>query len=62
MEAQPDNRHALLRAGAAGQLDSPVSRETLEAALGELEAFVERETRRLLVVEDDEVQRGASPS
>jgi CheY-like chemotaxis protein len=59
VEAKPDNRHALLRAGAAGQLDSPVSRETLEAALGELEAFVERETRRLLVVEDDERQRGS---
>ena len=50
-----------MRAGAAGQLDSPVSRETLEAAL-ELEAFVERETRRLLVVEDDERHAAASPS
>jgi HAMP domain-containing protein/signal transduction histidine kinase/PleD family two-component response regulator len=59
IEADAGNRQALLRAGAAGHLDRPASREALDAALGELEAFVDRETRRLLVVEDDERQRSS---
>jgi len=59
VEADSSNRQALLRAGAAGQLDRPVTPDALEAALGELEAFVERESRRLLVVEDDDIQRSS---
>lgn len=46
-----------LKQGAIGYLRKPVSKEGLERALGKLEAFVEGQPRRLLVVEDDVITR-----
>jgi HAMP domain-containing protein/signal transduction histidine kinase/CheY-like chemotaxis protein len=57
VEAAHDMRQALLKAGAAGHLERPATRDALERTLGDFESFVERRRKRLLVVEDDEVQR-----
>nr|WP_236069304.1 HAMP domain-containing protein [Citreicoccus inhibens] len=43
--------------GAFGYLTKPVSKEGLERAFGQLSRFLERKTRHLLVIEDDDVQR-----
>ena len=47
-----------LSLGAFACLQKPVSREALEAAFANIRAFLEREVRDLLVVEDDPDQRG----
>ncbi len=57
VEAEPARRQTFLRAGAAGQVDRPATREALETALGELERLVERRVKSLLVVEHDERRR-----
>ncbi|MFL5866222.1 MAG: response regulator, partial [Thermoleophilaceae bacterium] len=57
VEADQESRHGLLKAGAAGHLERPAGREELERALAELEGFVERRKKRVLIVEDDEIQR-----
>jgi CheY-like chemotaxis protein len=54
-----ERRQALLKAGAAGHLQLPLTPEALETALAELESFVERRVKRLLVVEDDDKDRKA---
>ncbi|HTV22469.1 MAG TPA: HAMP domain-containing protein [Polyangiaceae bacterium] len=46
-----------LKQGAMAYLHKPVSKEGVEAALSRIKAFVERPVKRLLVVEDNEVQR-----
>jgi hypothetical protein len=46
-----------LRRGAIAYLSKPVERQQLAEALSQLQGFVERGTRQLLVVEDDENQR-----
>jgi CheY-like chemotaxis protein/HAMP domain-containing protein/GAF domain-containing protein len=46
-----------LKQGAIAYLKKPVTRESLDEALGNIKGFLERKERRLLVVEDDEVQR-----
>ncbi|HYI01013.1 response regulator, partial [Hyalangium sp.] len=43
--------------GAFGYLTKPVSKEGLEHVFGQLARFLERKERRLLLVEDDDVQR-----
>jgi CheY-like chemotaxis protein len=43
--------------GAFGYLTKPVSKEGLEQVFGQLARFLERKERRLLLVEDDDVQR-----
>ncbi|HXK13882.1 MAG TPA: response regulator, partial [Gaiellaceae bacterium] len=48
-----------LRAGAVAVLEKPVEHELLESTYSKILAFVERDTRRLLVVDDDEDQRNA---
>jgi CheY-like chemotaxis protein len=48
-----------LLAGAAAFLQKPVSHEALEEVFGGIESFIERDVRRLLVVDDDEAQREA---
>ena len=45
--------------GAVTVLTKPVERDTLVASLEEIQAFLERRVRRLLVVEDDDTQRQA---
>jgi CheY-like chemotaxis protein/signal transduction histidine kinase/HAMP domain-containing protein len=52
-----EERIAALRAGAAGFLARPVEAEALAQAYTEAGAFIDRPARRLLVVEDNEVQR-----
>ncbi len=51
-EAQP-----ALMAGAAAFIQKPASLETLGTVFGGIESFIERDVRRLLVVDDDETQR-----
>jgi HAMP domain-containing protein/CheY-like chemotaxis protein/signal transduction histidine kinase len=48
-----------LRAGAAAFLQKPASHEALQKVFSEIERFIERHVRRLLVVDDDEAQRDA---
>ncbi len=48
-----------LRRGAIAFWKKPVQREQLEAALGQIQSFVERGKRHLLIVEDDEKQRNS---
>ena len=52
-----DHARTALAMGAIGYLTKPVSREDLMGAFRKLEARLTRHVRRLLVVEDDPVQR-----
>ena len=52
-----DEGQPALLAGAAAFIQKPASLEELERVFGEIETFIEREVRRLLVVDDDETQR-----
>jgi hypothetical protein len=54
-----DGRQNALRAGAVAFVEKPVSKEGLEETFGAIRTFIEREVKRLLVVEDDEDQRHA---
>jgi CheY-like chemotaxis protein/HAMP domain-containing protein/GAF domain-containing protein len=54
-----DGRTSALRAGAVAFLEKPVSKEGLVAAFGDIETFISRGVKNLLVVEDDEQQRNA---
>ncbi|HEX8082879.1 MAG TPA: HAMP domain-containing protein [Solirubrobacteraceae bacterium] len=55
----PEGRQDALRSGAATYLDRPADGGALSSALGDLVAFLDRPTRHLLVVEDDETERRA---
>jgi CheY-like chemotaxis protein len=48
-----------LRAGAVAVLEKPVEHELLDSTYSKILEFVERDTRRLLVVDDDSDQRNA---
>jgi HAMP domain-containing protein/CheY-like chemotaxis protein/signal transduction histidine kinase len=48
-----------LRAGAFAQMQKPVTKETLDDAFAKIQGFLERPNKSLLVVEDNEQQRGA---
>jgi CheY-like chemotaxis protein len=48
-----------LMAGAAAFVRKPASLEALEGVFGGIESFIDRDVRRLLVVDDDEAQRNA---
>jgi CheY-like chemotaxis protein len=52
-------RHTVLRAGAMGVHEGPVTDEAISAGIEALRAYAERTTRRLLIVEDDDTERGA---
>src|SRR5438874_502988 len=54
-----DGRQNALKAGAVAFVEKPISKESLEDTFGEIRSFIERDLRRLLVVEDDESQRNA---
>ena len=54
-----DNAQTALSLGAVGYLLKPVKREELADVLKKLEARLSQRMRRVLVVEDDEVQRDA---
>ncbi|MDT4897360.1 MAG: hypothetical protein QOH25_2437, partial [Acidobacteriota bacterium] len=52
-----EQRQRALHSGAITHLQKPVSREDLASAFDQIMTFAEKRVRRLLVVEDDEVQR-----
>jgi HAMP domain-containing protein/CheY-like chemotaxis protein len=52
-----DGRQNALRAGAVAFVEKPVSKEGLEETFAAIRTFIDREVKRLLVVEDDEDQR-----
>jgi HAMP domain-containing protein/CheY-like chemotaxis protein/signal transduction histidine kinase len=52
-----EQRQRALHSGAITHLQKPVSREDLATAFDQLATFAEKRVRKLLVVEDDEVQR-----
>jgi HAMP domain-containing protein/CheY-like chemotaxis protein/signal transduction histidine kinase len=54
-----DGRQNALRAGAVAFVEKPVSKEALEETFGAIRTFIDREVKRLLVVEDDEGERRA---
>jgi signal transduction histidine kinase/CheY-like chemotaxis protein/CHASE3 domain sensor protein len=54
-----DQRERALMQGAMSFLHKPVTREMLDAVLGETLALIDDPVRRLLIVEDDERQRQA---
>jgi CheY-like chemotaxis protein len=54
-----DHARTALELGAVGYARKPVTREDLEAVFRRLDAQLQRRTRRVLVVEDDAVQREA---
>src|SRR5262249_7272581 len=54
-----DGRQNALRAGAVAFVEKPVSKDTLEETFGAIRTFIDREVKRLLVVEDDEHERRA---
>jgi CheY-like chemotaxis protein/HAMP domain-containing protein/GAF domain-containing protein len=54
-----DGRQNALRAGAVAFVEKPVSKEGLEETFGAIRSFIDRDVKRLLVVEDDADQRRA---
>jgi CheY-like chemotaxis protein/HAMP domain-containing protein len=54
-----DGRQNALRAGAVAFVEKPVSKEGLEDTFGAIRSFIDRDVKRLLVVEDDADQRRA---
>src|SRR5207249_9821691 len=54
-----EDRQRGLRQGAIAYLYKPATREALDGALASIRGFVDRKLRRLLVVEDDAVQRSS---
>src|SRR5262249_13620436 len=49
-----DGRQSALRAGAVAFVEKPVTKEALDETFGAIRTFIDREVKRLLVVEDDE--------
>jgi len=47
------------RMGALACLEKPASKEGITKALGNIMSFIDRKVKRLLIVEDNDVQRGA---
>ncbi|HEY6606529.1 MAG TPA: HAMP domain-containing protein [Gaiellaceae bacterium] len=54
-----DGRNNALKAGAVAFLEKPISKESLDETFGEIRSFIDRDVRRLLLVEDDESQRNS---
>jgi HAMP domain-containing protein/CheY-like chemotaxis protein len=54
-----EDRQRGLKQGALAYLHKPVTHEALDEALADIRRFVERKVKRLLVVEDDDVQRNS---
>ncbi|MBD2091335.1 HAMP domain-containing protein [Microcoleus sp. FACHB-1515] len=54
-----DGQQRSLKQGAIAYLQKPISSEMLSAALSNIKQFIERPVRRLLIVEDDEIQRSS---
>jgi CheY-like chemotaxis protein len=54
-----NGRQTALRLGAVAFLEKPITTEDLDEAFGNIESFIDRRVRSLLVVEDDPDQRRA---
>ena len=54
-----DERQPALMAGAAAFVQKPASLEQINEVFGGIETFIDRDVRRLLVVDDDKTQREA---
>jgi CheY-like chemotaxis protein/signal transduction histidine kinase/HAMP domain-containing protein len=54
-----DGRQNALRLGAVAFLEKPITPEDLDEAFGDIQTFIDRRVRSLLVVEDDDDQRRA---
>jgi CheY-like chemotaxis protein len=54
-----NGRQNALKAGAVAFLEKPLTKEVLEDAFAEIQTFIDRGVRHLLVVEDEESQRQA---
>jgi len=54
-----DERQRGLKMGAFAYLEKPATKESIEKALGKIKELVERPVGKLLVVEDNEVQRNS---
>jgi CheY-like chemotaxis protein len=52
-----EEAHVGLKMGARVHLKKPVTKETLNEAFANIKGFIERPARRLLIVEDNDVQR-----
>src|SRR5581483_6864894 len=59
VSADDDGRTGALRAGAVAYLQKPLEKDGLESMLVEISEFIDRDVRKLLVVEDDEIERGS---
>jgi signal transduction histidine kinase/CheY-like chemotaxis protein len=57
--ATADDRRQVLRSGAIGCTEGAMTTETVEAAIRSLAEYTRRGQRHLLIVEDDETERGA---
>jgi signal transduction histidine kinase/DNA-binding response OmpR family regulator len=57
--ASDDTRQQVLRAGAVGCSEGPVTREILDAAIESVVTYADRAVRHLLLVEDDDTERAA---
>ena len=58
MVGMPELRQDALQAGAAGFLDLPVGDASLDGALEDVKERLERRVKRVLVVDDNDVERG----
>jgi CheY-like chemotaxis protein len=54
-----DDRQTVLKAGAAGYMEKPITPRALDSALKAAGDFIDRRVKSLLLVEDDERERGA---
>src|SRR5213076_1169449 len=52
-------RQAGLKAGALAYLEKPVTKEALDDSFNRISQFIDQQVKRLLVVEDDDVQRAS---
>jgi len=59
VSAVDGDRTTALRAGAFAYLEKPLEKDGLDSMLGDISSFIERDVRRLLVVEDDETERSS---
>jgi CheY-like chemotaxis protein len=57
--SEGDDRQAVMRSGAVGYVEKPVDRKALDKALKAATEFLERRVKSLLLVEDDDTERGA---
>jgi CheY-like chemotaxis protein len=58
VSAAENGKQSALRAGAVAFLQKPLEKEHLDAAFSEISSFIDRGVKNLLIVDDDDTQRG----